>query len=138
MENRRNAPILPPNGIVAQTRRLIYHEATRLAGMLSTNYRLRLQFICNRIATGQTVELEDRIWATKLGAANRTAATMLRQAERRAQNPDMKEGDMDDFLNQLDIGGTGGEAKGIRRFESPDQIADFFRQDKPSDWRQRD
>lgn len=86
--------------------------------MLSTNYRLRLQFICNRIATGQPVELEDRIWAAKLGAANRTAATMLRQAERRAQNPDMKEGDMDDFLNQLDIGGTGGEAKGIRRFEA--------------------
>lgn len=107
--------------------------------MLSTNYRLRLEFICKRIATGQPIELNDRIWATKLGARNTTAATMLRQAERRAQNPNMKEGDMDDFLNQLDIGGTGGEAKGIRRFESPDQIADFFtRKEKPDDWRQRD
>lgn len=55
--------------------------------MLSTKYRLRLEAICQRIATGQTVELQDRIWANKLGEANRTAASMLRQAQRRAQNP---------------------------------------------------
>lgn len=106
--------------------------------MLSTKYRLRLEFICKRIANGEPVELEDRIWATKLGDANRTAATMLRQAQRRAQNPDMKPGGLDDFLNALDIGGVGDEAKGIRGFNSPDEIVDFFRQDKPDDWRQRD
>jgi hypothetical protein len=106
--------------------------------MLSTKYRLRLQAICARIAAQQPVELQDRIWANKLGEVNRTAASMLRQAQRRAQNPEMHEGSLDDFLNQLDIGGVGDEAKGIRRFNSPDEIADFFRQDKPEDWRQRD
>lgn len=106
--------------------------------MLSTKYRLRLEFICKRIATGQPVELDDRIWASKLGEANRTAATMLRQAQRCAQAPDMQPGGMDDFLNQLDIGGVGDEAQGIRRFETPDQIADFFRRDDRDDWRQRD
>lgn len=106
--------------------------------MLSTKYRLRLEFICTRIATQQEVKLEDRIWANKLGEANRTAASMLRQAQRKAQNPDMKDGGLDDFLNKLDIGGIGDKAAGIRRFESPDQIADFFHQDKPEDWRQRD
>lgn len=106
--------------------------------MLSTSYRLRLEAICRRIATGQTVELQDRIWANKLGEVNRTAASMLRQAQRRAQNPEMREGSLDDFLNQLDIGGIGDESKGVRRFNTPDEIADFFRQDKPSDWRQRD
>jgi hypothetical protein len=106
--------------------------------MLSTKYRLRLEAICARIATQQPVELQDRIWANKLGEVNRTAASMLRQAQRRAQNPEMHEGSLDDFLNQLDIGGVGDEAKGIRRFNSPDEIADFFRQDKPEDWRQRD
>jgi len=106
--------------------------------MLSTKYRLRLEAICQRIATGQTVELQDRIWANKLGEANRTAASMLRQAQRRAQNPEMREGSLDDFLNQLDIGGVGDESKGVRRFNSPDEIAEFFHQDKPSDWRQRD
>ena len=105
--------------------------------MLSTNYRLRLEFICNRIASGQEVKLEDRIWATKLGDANRTAATMLRQAERKAQNPEMQPGGLDDFLNQLDLGET--DPGRIRtEFKGPDDIVDFFHQDKPSDWRQRD
>lgn len=106
--------------------------------MLSTNYRLKLEAICQRIATRQPVELQDRIWANKLGAANRTAASMLRQAQRRAQNPEMQEGSLDDFLNQLDIGGVGDESKGVRRFNSPDEIAEFFRRDDPGDWRQRD
>lgn len=106
--------------------------------MLSTKYRLRLQFICKRIANGEPVALEDRIWATKLGEANRTAATMLRQAQRRAQNPEMASGGLDDFLNALDIGGVGDEARGVRGFQSPDEIADFFRRDTSDDWRQRD
>lgn len=106
--------------------------------MLSTKYRLRLQAICARIAAQQPVELQDRIWANKLGQVNRTAASMLRQAQRRGQNPEMHEGGLDDFLNQLDIGGLGDQAKGIRRFDSPEEIVDFFRQDKPEDWRQRD
>jgi hypothetical protein len=106
--------------------------------MLSTKYRLRLQAICARIAAQQPVELQDRIWANKLGQVNRTAATMLRQAQRLAQNPDIQDGSIDDFLNRLDLGGIGDQAKGIRRFNNPDQIADFFRRDTPEDWRQRD
>lgn len=106
--------------------------------MLSTQYRLRLEFICNRIAKHEEVQLEDMIWAEKLAKANRSAATILRQARRRAENPDMKEGDLDDFLNQLDIGGTGHDRFGKRNFDSIDDIVDFFVEDKPDDWRQRD
>ena len=108
--------------------------------MLSTQYRLRLEEICRKIVLHEEVSLEDMIWAEKLAKANRTAGTMLRQARRTAENPDMREGDMDDFLNQLDIGGLGNERFGLRRFESPDDIVDFFGEgrDKPDDWRQRD
>ena len=108
--------------------------------MLSTQYRLRLEFICDRIVKREEVKLEDMIWAEKLAKVNRTAGTMLRQARRKAENPNMQEGDMDDFLNQLDIGGTGSERFGVRRFESVDDIIDFFGEDrdKPEDWRQRD
>lgn len=106
--------------------------------MLSTQYRLRLEAICNRIVNGEKVSLEDMIWAEKLAKANRSAATILRQARRKAENPDMQEGDLDDFLNQLDIGGLGNERFGVRRFESVDDIVDFFTEDKPEDWRQRD
>jgi hypothetical protein len=69
--------------------------------MLSTQYRLRLEEICGRIARHEPVGLEDMIWAEKLAKANRHAATILRQARRKAENPDMQEGDLDDFLNQL-------------------------------------
>jgi hypothetical protein len=108
--------------------------------MLSTQYRLRLEFICDRIVKGEEVKLEDMIWAEKLAKANRSAATILRQARRRASNPDMQEGGLDDFLNQLDIGGIGHEGKGISKFNSVDEIVDFFTdgRDKPDDWRQRD
>ena len=108
--------------------------------MLSTQYRLRLEEICRKIVSHEAVGLEDMIWAEKLAKANRTAGTMLRQARRKAENPDMQEGDMDDFLNQLDIGGTGHERFGVKRFDSVDDIVDFFSdgRNKPDDWRQRD
>ena len=104
--------------------------------MLSTQYRLRLEGICNKIVKGETVELNEMIWAEKLAKANRSAATMLRQARRRAENPDMDA--MDDFLNQLDIGGLGNERFGRGRFNGADDIADWFNEEKPDDWRQRD
>jgi hypothetical protein len=106
--------------------------------MLSTQYRLRLEEICDRIVKGEEVSLEDMIWAEKLSKANRSAATILRQARRKAENPNMQEGDLDDFLNQLDFGGLGDERKGISGFSSVDDIVDFFKEDKPDDWRQRD
>ena len=106
--------------------------------MLSTQYRLRLEFICSRIVKGEPIELGDRIWATKLGEVNRTAATLLRQAQRRAANPEMDENGLDSFLNDLDLGGIGHEARGIRGFESPQDVVDFFRRDECDDWRQRD
>jgi hypothetical protein len=97
-----------------------------------------LEAICDRIVKGEEVSLEDMIWCEKLAKANRSAGTILRQARRRAENPNMQEGDLDDFLNQLDFGGLGDERKGISGFSSVDDIVDFFKEDKPEDWRQRD
>ena len=110
--------------------------------MLSTAYRLKLEGICEKIAKHEEVSLEDMIWCEKLAKANQTAAKFLRQARRTAENPDMQEGDLDDFLNQLDIGNLGHERKGIRGFNSPDEIAEWFGRDRDGDdeenWRRRD
>jgi hypothetical protein len=106
--------------------------------MLSTQYRLRLKGICDKIVKGEEVSLDDMIWAEKLAKANRSAGTILRQARRRAENPNMQEGDLDDFLNQLDFGGLGNDRKGISGFNSVDEIVEWFKEDKPDDWRQRD
>ena len=105
--------------------------------MLSTQYRLRLEAICERIATGESVELSEMIWAEKLAKANRSAATILRQARRRAANPDMKEGSLDDFMNALDLGDPD-PSNHRTGFNGADDIIDFFSRDNEGDWKQRD
>jgi hypothetical protein len=105
--------------------------------MLSTQYRLKLETICNKIVKGESVELTEMIWAEKLAKSNRSAATILRQARRRAANPNMQEGDMDDFLNQLDLGDPD-PSNHRTGFNGVDDIIDFFSRDPEGDWRTRD
>ena len=105
--------------------------------MLSTQYRLRLEEICNKIVQGESVDLSEMIWAEKLAKANRSAATLLRQARRRAANPDMQEDSLDGFMNALDLGDPD-PSNHRTGFNGADDIIDFFTSDKPDDWRQRD
>ncbi len=99
--------------------------------MLSTQYRLRLQEICKSIAAGMEVSLEDMIWAEKLGKTNTSARGMLQTARRLATNPN------DSFLNNLNIGNPD-SSKHKKGFTDPEDIVNWFRQDRPKDWRQRD
>ena len=96
--------------------------------MLSTAYRIRLQEICDRIARGEAVELNEMIWAEKLGRANRSAGSILRQARRKAANPEMTEDSLDGFLNALDLGDPD-PSNHRTGFNSVEDIADFFRND---------
>ena len=105
--------------------------------MLSHNYRMRLEEICNRIVKQEEVSLSDVIWAEKLAKANRSAATLLRQARRRAANPNMQEGGLDDFMNALDLGDPD-PSNHRTGFNGADDIIDFFSRDNESDWRNRD
>ena len=103
--------------------------------MLSTEYRKRLEFICGRIAQNQEVRLSDMIWAEKLSKANTTAREWLRKARRQASG--IEAGSMDDFMNQMGLGDP--DPSNYRTgFNGADDIIDWFRQDKPDDWRQRD
>jgi len=104
--------------------------------MLSTQYRLRLEFICKKIANKEDVKLEDMIWAEKLSKANTTAREWLKKARRQALQ-DIQEGTMDDFMNRMGLGDPD-PSNHRTGFESADEIIDWFKQDKPDDWRQRD
>jgi hypothetical protein len=96
--------------------------------MLSSSYRIRLIEICDRIANQEEVSLSDVIWAEKLGRANRSAGSILRKARRKAANPEMTEESLDGFLNALDLGDP--DPRNHRtKFESVDDIADWFRND---------
>jgi len=105
--------------------------------MLSTQYRMRLESICKRIIKGEEVNLEDMIWSNKLAKANTTANEMLKKARRQAMNPEMKEGSMDDFMNRMGLGDPD-PSNHRTGFQSADEIVDWFKRDKPDDWRQRD
>ena len=105
--------------------------------MLSTQYRLRLEAICEKIVSGDEVSLDDMIWANKLAKSNQSASSILRKARRQARNPNMKECDFDDFMNQMDLGDPD-PSNHSSGFGSADNIADWFSHEKTDDWRQRD
>ena len=104
--------------------------------MLSTQYRLRLEFICKCIAKGEEVKLDDMIWAEKLSKANTTAREMLKKA-RRHVSQDIREGSMDDFMNRMGLGDPD-PSNHKMGFDSVDEIVNWFTGEKPDDWRQRD
>ena len=99
--------------------------------MLSTQYRLRLEAICKDIAAGTEVSMGDMIWAQKLAKANTSARGMLQKARRMSTNPN------ESILNSLDIGDP--DSSNHRRgFGSPDEVVEWFHQERSDDWRQRD
>lgn len=71
--------------------------------MLSTQARLRVEFICDRIAKGAPVELSDMAWLQKLASRNPTVDTWLRQARRAAIQGDQPS-NLDQFCQALDLG----------------------------------
>ena len=97
--------------------------------MLSTAYRLRLVGICKSIAAGQEVSLEEMIWAEKISRANTSARGMLSAARR------LKTDEDGSCLKFLDLGDP---RKSKRGFQGADDIADWFRNKRSDDWRQRD
>ena len=104
--------------------------------MLSTEYRLRLEFICQRIATNQEVQLDEMIWANKLAKGKRSAGEMLRRARGQCRS-DIQEGGSDDFLNQMDLGDPD-PTNHSTGFGSADEISDWLHHEKTDDWRQHD
>ena len=99
--------------------------------MLSTKYRLRLEAICKDIASGTEVTMSDMIWAQKLAKANTSARGMLSSARRLSTDPDST------FLKYLDIGNSD-PRKHKKGFGGAEDIADWFKNDRSDDWRQRD
>ena len=104
--------------------------------MLSTQYRLRLEFICKCIANGEEVKLDDMVWAQKLAKANTTANEMLRKARRQATQ-DIEKGSLDDFMNRMGLGDPD-PSNHKTGFSDTDEMVEWFQRDKPDDWRQRD
>ena len=104
--------------------------------MLSTQYRLRLEFICKKIANKEEVKLEDMIWAEKLAKRHTTARDWLNQA-RRQSSQNIEEGSVDDFMNRMGLGDPD-PSNYKTGFDGAEDLTDWFSRDKTDDWRQRD
>ena len=98
-------------------------------------YRLRLEEICRQIANKEEVSLSDMIWVEKLAKAHTTARDWLNKARQVSQ--DIQEGSVDDFMNKMGLGDPD-PSNYKTGFDGADDIRDWFKQDKPDDWRQRD
>ena len=90
--------------------------------MLSTNMRLRVEFICDRIAKGGSVELADMTWLQKLADRNPGVASNLRKARRKAVG---ESSDMDSFLNDMDLGDPDPNNHLVGP-QSPETLAEWF------------
>lgn len=107
--------------------------------MLSTNYRLKLEYICKLVSEAKNVQLKDMIWAEKLSKSNTTAREMLQSARRKAakKNNPLEDRGLDDFLCDMGLGDPD-PTNHVKGFDSVDEIASWFKQEKSDDWRQRD
>ena len=75
--------------------------------------------------------MTDMIWVQKLAKANTSARGILNKARRMATNPD------ESFLNSLDIGDPD-QGNHKRGFFKPEDVVEWFHQERSDDWRQRD
>ena len=76
------------------------------------------------------------VWVQKLAKSHTLARDWLQKARRQAAQ-NIEEGSTDDFLNRMGLGDPD-PSNHRRGFDSADDIKDWFQQDRPDDWRQRD
>jgi hypothetical protein len=96
--------------------------------MLSTQTRLRLQEIADKIERKEEVSLEDMIWAEKWRKNNRAAAEIIRKARRISIQGKGEKGSLDEFLQIMNLGNPD-PSEYRTHFSGPDDIVDFFRND---------
>lgn len=102
--------------------------------MLSTETRLKVEFLCARIERGEPVSLADMTWLQKWAKSNRSVYEMLNKARRRAVTGLPEPGSLDELLDGLNLGEPDSRSH-LTSESSIDDIADFF---KSPDWMRRD
>ena len=70
--------------------------------MLSSSVRIRIQEILSRIANGNEVTLEERIYINKYASRNQNVSAWLRKASH-LQRKSINSNPIDQLLNELDL-----------------------------------
>lgn len=95
--------------------------------MLSTNVRLRVEFICQRIANKREVQLTDMQWIQKWADRNHSVDSMLRRARRTAIVGEVPKDSLDAFMQDMDIGDPD-PSEHLQGAQDPTTIAEWFTQ----------
>ena len=105
--------------------------------MLSTDTRLKIENICNRIENHEEVSFEEMMWISKWSDHNRIANRMLNQARRVAAQGKPEPGSLDEFLNDLDLGDPD-PTNHLQGPQNPVDLGLWFTRDDDPNWRQTD
>lgn len=100
--------------------------------MLSSQARLKVEFLCKRIEQGQPVELNEMLWLDKWASRHRTVRDMVSRARRRAINGMPERGTIDELLDGLNLG-LSDPSSHLTGTSSVDDIAAFFKNDDEGD-----
>lgn len=93
--------------------------------MISTENRLKLQDIAQRISKGQEVSFAERELIQKWANHNRSVYEMLRRAQREAFFGDVEKSPLDQFLHDLNLGDPNPDNHKTS-FDGPEDLGGFF------------
>ena len=102
--------------------------------MLSTETRIKLQNIADRIAKGEEVSLSESVLIHKWADHNRSVYEMLRKSKREAFYGDTEKSPMDQFLHDLNLGDPD-PSNHKSGFDGPEDLGGYF---KAPNWTRRD
>ena len=105
--------------------------------MLSVEVRKKVEYLCERIAAGAEVQLEDMMWLSKYEKANTGVREKVRRARRAQRKGHARLDGLDEFMDMMDIGDVD-PSNHRNGFDTAEEVVEWFRQDKADDWRQRD
>lgn len=94
--------------------------------MLSTENRLKLQDIANRIAKSEEVSFAEREFIQKWANHNRSVYEMLRRAQREAFYGEEEKSPLDQFLYDMNLGDPD-PSNHRDNFDGPEDLGGFFR-----------
>lgn len=95
--------------------------------MLSTDVRLKVEFICQRIAKGHDVPFDDMLWIQKWAHCNHSVDSMLRKARRTAIHGEQPADSLDGFMQSMDLGEPD-PADQLQGAQDPSTLAEWFSQ----------
>lgn len=95
--------------------------------MLSTDVRLKVEFICQRIAKGHDVPFDDMLWIQKWAHCNHSVDALLRKARRTAINGEQPSDSLDGFMQNMDLGEPD-PADQLQGAQDPTTLAEWFSQ----------